>query len=82
MRAAALLLLGAATAAAAPAPSGRRVGWWWDAPSDPEDPSVDALVEFCGVLTDAAGRLGCRHERVTLSLGGRAHHGIGVIASS
>ena len=24
-----------------------------------------ALVEFCGGLTDAAGRLECRHERVT-----------------
>jgi len=24
-----------------------------------------AFVEFCGGLTDAAGRLGCQHERVT-----------------
>ena len=66
MRAAALLL-GAAATAAAPAPSGRRVGWWWDAPSDPEDPSVAALIEFCGKHTSIVSSVLMRCGPTTLN---------------
>ena len=66
MRAAALLL-GAAATAAAPAPSGRRVGWWWDAPADPEDPSVSALIEFCGKHTTIVSSVLMRCGPTTLN---------------